>query len=271
MNGQLSPRGLFNPAGPQNPPAGQQQPQGPQSALPVQLAMAQPDFNSRFIQQQLLLSFPQNQQVQQQQQQLSQQNLQQAQQFIQSNRQPQQQGPSPIQQLTSFQQIQQNSQQSPSFSFGGSSSGQAGPVIYNSVGNNPANVRFIDDSSFLRRKRQSQDKKLSKRGLVLQKDGSIIDDTLVTLPNFFDGLTQFGIQSFKVDQIEHTKDSDELEEEIREHDREPAEGEVQAVMSLCSKCQVEPFKGALVMGWRDIKTTSQYALKALSTGSCGEF
>lgn len=259
MNGQLIGRVLVTqnqPGGgaPSQPGQQQQQQPGQVVTFPMQVINGQPNFGAQFLAQRIVSNFPQQPQLQQSQPQQQQP----GQQFIEIS----QAGPSPAPQ----QQPQRSS--SPFRLHGG---GSSAPLIYNSIGNNPANVRFIDDSSFLRRKRQSNARQLKKRGLILQKDGSIIDDTLVNLPNFFDGLTQFGLQSFKEDQIEHTKDGDELEEEIREHDREPAEGEVQAVMGLCSKCQVEPFKGALVMGWRDLKTTSQYALKALSTGSCGEF
>lgn len=113
-----------------------------------------------------------------------------------------------------------------------------------------------------------KDKKLDKRGLVMLKDGSIVDDSLLSVPGLFDGLTQFGVPEFKQDAVMKQND---LEDEIKEHDREPAEGEVQAVMSLCSKCQVEPFQGAILLSWRDLQTSTKGVLKALSTGSCGDF
>uniref|UniRef100_A0A336MZ13 CSON010308 protein n=1 Tax=Culicoides sonorensis TaxID=179676 RepID=A0A336MZ13_CULSO len=116
-----------------------------------------------------------------------------------------------------------------------------------------------------KRELSENNKKLAKRGLVMLKDGSIVDDTLITVPGLFDGLTQFGVPEFKQDAMMKQND---LEDEIREHDREPAEGEVQAVMSLCSKCQVEPFQGAIVLSWRELKTSTKGALKALSHGPC---
>lgn len=112
------------------------------------------------------------------------------------------------------------------------------------------------------------DKKLNKRGLVMLKDGSIVDDSLLSVPGLFEGLTQFGVPEFKQDAVMKQND---LEDEIKEHDREPAEGEVQAVMSLCSKCQVEPFQGAILLSWRELQTSTKGVLKALSTGSCGDF
>lgn len=154
----------------------------------------------------------------------------------------------------------------------------------------PQSTRFVFDDSFgdlsgvsglplsrnLRlskrkvQKRQTArtDKKLNKRGLVMLKDGSIVDDSLLSVPGLFDGLTQFGVPEFKQDAVMKQND---LEDEIKEHDREPAEGEVQAVMSLCSKCQVEPFQGAILLSWRELQTSTKGVLKALSTGSCGDF
>lgn len=268
MNGQLIGRVLVTQNQPaQAVPAQPGQPQSPQQpgqvvTFPIPVANGQPNFGVQSLAQNILTNFPQQATLQQQGGAAPQSG-----QFLQIS-QPSSSSPGQLQ----FSQQPQRTSSPFRLSSTGPSSSQ---IIYNSINNSPANVRFIDDSSFVRLKRQSGrqngQRQLRKRGLILQKDGSIVDDTLVNLPNFFDGLTQFGLESFKEDQIEHTKEGDELEEEIREHDREPAEGEVQAVMSLCSKCQVEPFKGALVMGWRDIKTTSQYALKALSTGSCGEF
>lgn len=114
----------------------------------------------------------------------------------------------------------------------------------------------------------SDEKKLSKRGLVMLKDGSIVDDSLLQVTGLFEGLTQFGGSDFKEDA---NKKQNDLEDEIKEHDREPAEGEVQAVMSLCNKCAVEPFEGAIVLPWRELQTTTKNVLKALSTGSCGDF
>lgn len=133
-------------------------------------------------------------------------------------------------------------------------------------------IRFEDDSAFGQRsKREDGQSRKNKRGLVMLKDGSIVDDTLVSIPNLFDGLTQFGAQEFKDEAAGNQQTQNDLEDEIREHDREPAEGEVQAVMSLCSKCQIEPFQGAVVLAWRELQTITQHALKAMSTGHCGDF
>lgn len=133
-----------------------------------------------------------------------------------------------------------------------------------------SNVRFEDAHTSFSFRRKREGKKLDKRGLVMLNDGSIVDDTLLNVPNLFDGLTQFGAQDFK-QEVSGGNGSNDLEEEIREHDREPAEDEVQAVMSLCSKCAIEPFQGAVVLAWRELQTITQHTLKALSTGLCGDF
>lgn len=160
--------------------------------------------------------------------------------------------------------------------------------------NNPANVQFIDDPSTtqtfgnhvlykrnennprktikVRRitKRTPDIKKINKkRALIALSDGSIVDDKNVADGTTFvyDGLAQFGAGDF---QQSLTKQGD-IEDEIRTHDREAAEDEVNAVLSLCSTCQVEPFIGAVVFTWKDVKIQSEHALKGRSVGSCGTF
>ncbi|XP_059622532.1 uncharacterized protein LOC132265775 [Phlebotomus argentipes] len=135
----------------------------------------------------------------------------------------------------------------------------------------PANVQFIDDASSSRFlfKRDSQaqeedeDKRVQKRGLIMLPGGAIIDDSLLGRDtDILEGLTQFGEQSFK--------DSG-IEDEIREHDREPAEGEVRAVMNLCTACDHEPFLGAIVLAWKDLHVSMNHALRAKSSNVCGQF
>uniref|UniRef100_A0A1B0GMA3 Uncharacterized protein n=1 Tax=Phlebotomus papatasi TaxID=29031 RepID=A0A1B0GMA3_PHLPP len=141
---------------------------------------------------------------------------------------------------------------------------------------NPANVQFIDDSTnprFLFKREDKataddgedteDDKKIKKRGLIMLQSGAIIDDTLLGRdPKLLEGLTQFGEQSFR--------DSG-IEDEIKEHDREPAEGEVRAVMNLCTACDHEPFLGAIVLAWKDLHVSMNHALKAKTSGICGQF
>lgn len=128
-----------------------------------------------------------------------------------------------------------------------------------------------DDSSTDKKviKREANDeKKINKRGLVVLTDGSIIDDSLLDSEPFeFDGLAQFGAPAFKA----HLTKMMNIEDEIKEHDREPAEGEVNAVMALCSTCDTEPFEGALIMGWKNSRGRTIHALKAKTTGGCGQF
>ncbi|XP_031635791.1 uncharacterized protein LOC116348800 [Contarinia nasturtii] len=162
--------------------------------------------------------------------------------------------------------------------------------------NNPANVQFIDDESAtptfnshslfkrngnsprkaikVRRiiKRAPTTKKLNKkRALIPLSDGSFIDDKNLAQiddsPFVYDGLAQFGAGDF---QESLTKQGD-IEDEIKAHDREAAEGEVNAVLSLCSSCQIEPFAGAVAFTWKDAKIQTEHALKGRSVGSCGAF
>ncbi|XP_060661722.1 uncharacterized protein LOC132795179 [Drosophila nasuta] len=157
---------------------------------------------------------------------------------------------------------------------------------------NSANVQFIDETeTHIQFKRNSNTdpkaatavqqqqqnagsigKKLQKRGIVLLDDGSLVDDGLDAgddseIYNKYSGLADFGGQQFKQDlSLRMT-----LEEEISSHDREPAEEEVKAVMAICSNCDPEPFKGAIVFAWKDVIEQMNNSLKGLSVGSCGNF
>lgn len=163
----------------------------------------------------------------------------------------------------------------------------------------PANVQFIDgpiDNShliFKRNENQKQairkrvkvrkiikrdtkkqqtkvltEKNNKKRALVQLTDGSVIDDKdLAENPFFFEGLSQFGATDFQQNLGKHS----DIEDEIREHDREPAEDEVQAVLELCSACEIEPFQGAVVLAWKETKVEAEHALRGHSIGSCGYF
>lgn len=146
---------------------------------------------------------------------------------------------------------------------------------------NSANVQFIDETETHiqfkrhsegtpnRKRKAASDKKLRKRGLVLLDDGSVVDDGLESSEayNKFNSLADFGGQQFKHDlNLKMT-----LEEEISTHDREPAEEEVKAVMAICSSCNPEPFQGAIVFAWKDVKEHMNNTLKGLSVGTCGNF
>lgn len=114
----------------------------------------------------------------------------------------------------------------------------------------------------------SSNKNNKKRALVQLTDGSIVDDKdLVSNSFLFDGLSQFGAVNFQENLSKHAS----IEDEIREHDREPAEEEVRAVLELCSACEVEPFQGAIVLAWKDAKIQTEHALRGHSLGGCGQF
>ncbi|XP_017062925.1 uncharacterized protein LOC108102442 [Drosophila eugracilis] len=134
---------------------------------------------------------------------------------------------------------------------------------------NSANVQFIDETeTHIQFKREADPKKLKKRGLVLLDDGSVVDDGSGTDSSLiYNGLADFGGQQFKQDLTLKMS----LEEEISTHDREPAEEEVKAVMGICSSCQTEPFQGAIVFAWKDVREHMNNALKGLSVGQCGNF
>lgn len=160
--------------------------------------------------------------------------------------------------------------------------------------NNPANVQFIDDGSgtptfdshslFKRNgnsprkaikvrriiKRAPTTNKINKkRALIPLSDGSFVDDKNIAddSPFIYDGLAQFGADDFQ----ENLAKQGDIEDEIRAHDREAAEDEVNAVLSLCSSCQIEPFAGAVAFTWKDAKIQADHALKGRSVGSCGTF
>lgn len=160
--------------------------------------------------------------------------------------------------------------------------------------NNPANVKYIDDVNSpgaysshvlfkrnenaprktvkVRRviKRASDPKKINrKRALIALSDGSFVDDKNIADNGAFiyDGLAQFGAVDFQ----DNLNRPDDIEDEIRQHDREAAEDEVTAVLSLCSSCQPEPFIGAVALAWKTAKIQPENALKGRSVGSCGAF
>jgi hypothetical protein len=156
------------------------------------------------------------------------------------------------------------------------SSGNDGSFSYSSTFtgfSNPANVEIIDESQLpdLRFKRQTSqakatdDEKKSKRGLVELTDGTIVDDKFFD-SEWYDGLAQFGGSDFKNSLTKH----DNLEDEIREHDREPAEGEVDAVRQYCNSCLIEPFDSALAIPWKSA-AGSAGVLKAKASKVCGDF
>ncbi|XP_055631597.1 uncharacterized protein LOC129771694 [Toxorhynchites rutilus septentrionalis] len=135
--------------------------------------------------------------------------------------------------------------------------------------NSPANVRIIETTGPKAViKREVNPEKLKKRGLVLLGDGTIIDnETDKNSEYIFDGLAEFGQPEFKHKLGKET----DIEGEIREHDKEPAEGEVAAVMNLCTKCDNEPFVGAIVFAWKNIRIHMEDTLKAKASVICGEF
>lgn len=140
---------------------------------------------------------------------------------------------------------------------------------YTGFGSNPANVEIIDEASLpnLRFKREpkSAKKVVEKRDLVTLTDGSIVDDKFFDT-DWFDGLAQFGDQGLKQSLAKRNS----LEDEVKEHDKEPAEGEVEAVRSYCNSCLVEPFQSALVLGWKSA-SGGPNVLKAKASTACGDF
>lgn len=175
--------------------------------------------------------------------------------------------------------------------------------------NDPANVRFVDDPSpsapllgtpnrflfkrnnnnnrnegtqikrikikrIINKRATNSTKVAQKRALVALSDGSFIDDKNLAGETsdsdatfFYDGLAQFGANDF---QQGLTKQAS-IEDEIKEHDREAAEDEVKAVLTLCSACEIEPFIGAVAMAWKDAKKQPEHAILGHSIGGCGEF
>lgn len=157
------------------------------------------------------------------------------------------------------------------------------PTSYANIGGDPTNVQYLDESyddnshvlfkrndknEKLLAKRETADKKLEKRALVTLTDGSVIDDSVIASnPYDFEGLAQFGAPAFQEQLNRHM----DIEDEIKQHDREPAEGEVQAVYQLCSSCETEPFQGAIIFAWKDVKAETKNALRAQSLGGCANF
>jgi hypothetical protein len=168
----------------------------------------------------------------------------------------------------------------------GNSAGSYQVSYSTGFGSSPANVEIIDESQLptIRFKRQSaatvakteskkkrtkaattsttDDKK--KRELGDFTDG--FDEKDFFDKDWYDGLAQFGDNEFKSQLTKH----DSLEDEIKEHDREPAEGEVEAVRLYCNSCLVEPFESALVIGWKSASGNSK-VLKAKASKVCGDF
>lgn len=117
---------------------------------------------------------------------------------------------------------------------------------------------------------KKDDKAKTKRELVQLSNGQTIDDSLLgNAADLEEGLTYFGGAEFK--QFLTRQSGEPTEDEIKEYDREPAEGEVMAIMNLCSFCDHEPFLGALIMAWKNVKITMHHALQAKSQGTCEQF
>lgn len=107
---------------------------------------------------------------------------------------------------------------------------------------------------------------MTKRDLVTLPDGRIVDDKTFD-SEWYDGLAQFGDDFLKQS---FTKNDHHLETELKEHDKEPAELEVDASQSYCNFCVVEPFESALVLSWKDA-SMSHGVLQAKASQYCGEF
>lgn len=150
-------------------------------------------------------------------------------------------------------------------------SGSAPPTSYSSISDpNGSNEASVEHVLFKRAAAASpsSSKKHEKRALVQLTDGSVIDDSVIAANPFdFDGLAQFGAPAFQQELNKHM----DIEDEIKQHDREPAEGEVQAVLQLCSACDAEPFKGAIIFAWKEARVQTKNTLKGKSIGRCGEF
>ena len=146
---------------------------------------------------------------------------------------------------------------------------------YTGFGSHPANVEIIDESQWptLRFKRgvkstdktanvETKEQEKKKRDLITLTE---VDDKFFDT-DWYDGLAQFGGSDFK----QHLKQHDNLEDEIKEHDREPAEGEVEAVRTYCNSCLIEPFESALVLPWKSAQPSSK-VLRAKASKVCGDF
>lgn len=137
---------------------------------------------------------------------------------------------------------------------------------------NPSKIQFVDETEtrilFKRHSHDSSlqrpDKNLKKREIVFVDEDVVAKEDHVLDDRKYDGLAGFGGEDFKSDKTS-------IEDEIEEHDREPAEGEVKAVMALCDACEVEPFQGAIVFAWKEAAEKLDNALKGYSVGHCGQF
>lgn len=67
-----------------------------------------------------------------------------------------------------------------------------------------------------------------------------------------------------------TQNKKSVEDEVKDHDREPAEGEVEAVRTFCNLCLIEPFQSALVIPWK-AAIAEKDVLKAKASTTCGDF
>lgn len=132
----------------------------------------------------------------------------------------------------------------------------------------PANApRFpLTYSSNIRFKRQLGSYKISDNQVLLGLPEGLHSDSSLFDSDWYDGLAQFGDVQLK----QKLTKRDNLEDEIKEHDREPAEGEVEAVRSYCNYCLIEPFQNALVIPW-NTATNDKNVLKAVASSTCGEF
>lgn len=146
---------------------------------------------------------------------------------------------------------------------------------YTGFGSQPANVEIIDESQLPTIRFKREVKSNDKSAVVEPKEQEKKKRDLITLTQvddqffdteWYDGLAQFGGSDFK----QHLKEHDNIEDEIREHDREPAEGEVEAVRTYCNSCLIEPFESALVIPWKSAQPTSK-VLRAKASKVCGDF
>lgn len=110
-----------------------------------------------------------------------------------------------------------------------------------------------------------------KRALVQLPDGQIVDDGSIATDANGVGLAQYGLTFATNLQQQAGGNQEPSEDEIKEHDREPAEAEVREVLNLCSACGEEPFEKALVMGWTRVRKTMHGALRAPARQLCGYF
>lgn len=111
---------------------------------------------------------------------------------------------------------------------------------------NPANVQFIEgpqlETHQLYKRQSETDSKHNKRELFLS-GGQLVQDSL--LGNSYDQTLLDGLAGIGENEpvLLKQKQSDE---------REPAEAEVKAVMSICTGCDPEPFGKAIVFAWRTV-------------------